>query len=129
MGIKFNIMSRCQSGGFQSSSDPNILFGLGNTVSIDSVIIDWPNGRKTIKTSVTADQKLTFRQSDAFTPVKNKSNSRTTLLFSHTDQKSLIDFRHKENLFVDFERDKLLFHMSSTEGPKMSIDKHLNWFI
>jgi hypothetical protein len=31
-----------------------------------------------------------------------------------------IDFQHKENTFSDFDRDRLLFQMLSTEGPKMA---------
>ena len=29
-------------------------------------------------------------------------------------------FIHKENEFVDFDRDKLIFHMLSTQGPRMA---------
>ena len=31
-----------------------------------------------------------------------------------------MDFVHKENEFVDFDRDHLIYHMISTEGPRMS---------
>ena len=27
---------------------------------------------------------------------------------------------HKENEFVDFDRDRLIFHMLSTQGPRMA---------
>jgi hypothetical protein len=31
-----------------------------------------------------------------------------------------IDFRHKENEYVDFDHDHLIFHMTSTEGPRLA---------
>ena len=36
-------------------------------------------------------------------------------IFTQTDDQ-ILDFVHKENNFVDFDRDRLLFHMSSSEG-------------
>ncbi len=34
---------------------------------------------------------------------------------------SILPFRHRENDFVDFERDKLLLQSNSSEGPKMAV--------
>ncbi len=31
-----------------------------------------------------------------------------------------IDFVHKENVFSDFDRDRLIFHMLSTQGPRIA---------
>ena len=36
-------------------------------------------------------------------------------IFTQMDDQ-ILDFVHKENNFVDFDRDRLLFHMSSSEG-------------
>lgn len=48
---------------------------------------------------------------------KPNTSSGTPLFSGKT---GLIDFTHQENLFVDFDRDKLIFHMLSTEGPGLS---------
>ncbi|MEL6986983.1 MAG: VCBS repeat-containing protein, partial [Bacteroidota bacterium] len=37
------------------------------------------------------------------------------------NKRELSFFDHKENLFVDFDRDRLLFHMITTEGPKAEV--------
>ena len=39
--------------------------------------------------------------------------------FSDISAENLIGFNHRENEFDDFKRDPLLFHMMSTEGPRM----------
>jgi hypothetical protein len=39
-------------------------------------------------------------------------------IFTKSDAKSILDFAHQENQFVDFDRDRLTYHMISTEGPK-----------
>ena len=41
-------------------------------------------------------------------------------VFQDVSQNVNIDFSHQENLFVDFDRDRLIYHMLSCEGPKMA---------
>ncbi|MEQ8413053.1 MAG: VCBS repeat-containing protein [Imperialibacter sp.] len=111
--------------GFQSTVDfrPNI--GLGKAAKADSVIVEWPGGSVTILTDVPTRQTLTLSQKDGVPsqnkPMETDSNSRETMFEAiAADQvKASIDYQHKENLFVDFDRDRLIFHMLSTEGPCM----------
>jgi hypothetical protein len=39
-------------------------------------------------------------------------------IFSKVDPNTILDYTHQENLMVDFDRDRLTYHMISTEGPK-----------
>src|SRR5690606_36957474 len=41
-------------------------------------------------------------------------------LFLEASDQLQIDYTHVENDYVDFDRDQLIFHMISTEGPRMS---------
>ena len=41
-------------------------------------------------------------------------------LFTESNNNYGIDFMHKENDFVDFDRDRLIFQMLSTQGPRMA---------
>jgi len=41
-------------------------------------------------------------------------------LFTTSDDNYGLDFVHTENPFVDFNRDKLIFHMLSTQGPRIA---------
>lgn len=116
-----NIPSR----GFQSSSDYRPNFGLGNISSIDSLIVEWPNDEITVLTELSVNHTLTISQSPALDQPASVSRSTvnlhrpaSTLFTEHTHDLDW-GFEHKENLFVDFDRDRLIFHMLSTEGPKI----------
>lgn len=59
-------------------------------------------------------------QSDKNSARTNASLNTTNTLFTAGTDNNGIQFRHQENAFVDFDRDKLIFHMLSTEGPHMA---------
>jgi len=103
--------------GFQSSMDPRINFGLQSDEPISLNVI-WPSGKKTILNDVKVNQTLYLSESEGKI-VSNESPIISENIFQKV--KPNIDFIHKENKFVDFHRDRLLNHMCSTEGPKMSI--------
>ncbi len=105
--------------GFQSSVDPVITAGLGKHPIIDSLQVVWPDGRVTIQTKVAADQTLTLRQADAVDKYVWPSPPAITLVKDITD-KQVIDFVHQENNFIDFDRDRLTYHMLSTLGPVLA---------
>jgi hypothetical protein len=52
-------------------------------------------------------------------PHDEAENSRAIFMEAKSPQG--LDFVHKENAFVDFDRDKLIFHMLSTQGPRMAV--------
>jgi hypothetical protein len=107
--------------GFQSSVDPRPNFGLGNTAQLDSLVIDWYDGKKTVLTQIKTNQTLRIKHADAKEaagkPIKVGIKTTMTPLAGNGG----IDFRHQENLFVDFDRDRLIYHMLSTDGPKVAV--------
>lgn len=105
--------------GFQSTMDDRPNLGLGAHDSVDTLTVLWPDGRVTELNSVSAGQMLTLRQSDALEPRAVAASAAIPLLMEEIS-KADIDFVHKENHFVDFDRESLLYHMTSTEGPRMS---------
>ncbi len=105
--------------GFESAVDPRPNFGLGDVTFLNSVRVDWPDGRVTLLDSVQADQTLTLRQEEAIVETTTVAQVEPTVL-KEVKGKTGIDFIQEENAFVDFDRDRLIFHMSSTEGPRMS---------
>jgi hypothetical protein len=107
--------------GFQSSVDPTLVLGVGGSTTIDSLVVEWPDGNRTVRYGVGVDQRLSLQQGDGVAPVATNALTTTAAapLFTSFSLPSLF-FHHRENPFVDFDRDKLLFHMSSTEGPRMA---------
>ena len=105
--------------GFQSSIDPRPNFGLGAITKIDSLIVKWPNGGETILTDVATNQILTLSEYESkLNEVAPDNGSTSPELFTEI-KNTFFDYTHIENPFVDFDRDRLLYHMLSTEGPRM----------
>ncbi|TLP74034.1 hypothetical protein ES765_16985 [Maribacter sp. ACAM166] len=107
--------------GFQSSVDNRLNFGLGGLEIIDSLIVDWYYGKQTILTDVAANQTLVLREIEATTAPTGCKNNTVNRIFNEVSQLQGIGYAHKENVYSDFDRDRLLYHMKSTEGPRMSI--------
>lgn len=106
--------------GFQSSVDPRINFGLGNSSKIDTLRIVWPYGKETILANVKANQTLILKESDA-KKVIPKANPSPKRLFEEIASQPPFNFKHKESPFVDFNQERLIYHMNSTQGPKISV--------
>ena len=107
--------------GFKSTVDFRPNLGLGPLTIVDSLIIKWPDDRITIMTDVQTDQILTFYQKDALTMslhMVDSLNSESNY-FKDISTDDRIQFTHKENDFDDFRRERIIYHMMSTEGPRM----------
>lgn len=108
------------SRGFQSSVDPVLVFGLGARDAVDSVRVDWPDGRVTTVPRLAADTLLTLRQADAVAAPKPERSGAATWLVNVT-ARTVGEVRHAENEFVDFDREQLLPKLLSTEGPHLAV--------
>ena len=112
------IQEMMPSRGFQSSVGYTLLFGLGKDSIINSFKITWPNKSVQILERVSVDQTITLIQEEA--KEEGMGNSTTSKkYFSEITSDSIIQHQHKENTFVDFNREQLLPHMLSTQGPKI----------
>jgi len=105
--------------GYQSTIDHNISLGVGKTNLIDSLIIVWPNGNMTLMKDLQVNQTLELFQKDGGAPFTYQKSMEFKPIFKDETDGSSIDFVHVENNFIDFNRDKLIYHMISTEGPKL----------
>ena len=108
--------------GFQSSVDNIMNFGLGGISNIDSLIVDWYYGKRTVLTNISVNQTLVLNEASAekFSSMEKVKNSKPSI-FKNISDKINIDYKHNENIHVDFDRDRLLNHMKSTEGPKIDV--------
>ena len=104
--------------GFQSSVDPKLTIGLGKHNLIKKIKVLWPDGKYTLLENVPADQLLMLKWEEAIDlpPGEFFFEAKKELRFQRNESESL-DFTHQENPAVDFDRDRLTYHMYSTEGP------------
>ncbi len=107
--------------GFESSMDPRPNVGLGQIDTVDRIIIEWPDGTGEMLFDVPTNQTISLDQKNGV-PLGNMKLYQPEIinLPAFTPVDNVVDFVHKENEFVDFDRDPLIYQMLSTEGPGMS---------
>ena len=107
--------------GFESSVDQVINFGLGNTTMADSINIVWPDGSLQRIKDIKADTTLQVYQKNAAVadmPVVKRIPS----LYDNITATAITgSTRHHENEYSDFDIERLIPKMLSTEGPKLAV--------
>ncbi|WP_245701815.1 VCBS repeat-containing protein [Roseivirga misakiensis] len=104
--------------GYMSSMDHLLHFGIGEKTTIDKIEIVWPDDTRSTLKEVKGNQQLTVSQKEL--PASKPTTGKTQKpLFQKTTFADPI--YHKENQFSDFDRDRLLFQMSSNEGPAAAV--------
>jgi enediyne biosynthesis protein E4 len=116
--------------GFMSSSEPVLHFGLNKANIIDSIIIIWPNNKYEKLTNLKINQKLKIKYSASENrPISDQTDFINSLLkpkqmpnINDVTNKLGIHFKHNENTsFNDFNRQPLMLHQLSTQGPKIAV--------
>lgn len=106
--------------GFFSSSQHLLHFGLGSVERIDRVEAFWPDGKLLlVLEGVELNQRLTLDRSKA-KPGEWQIIVPKTEVF-RTASNIGIDFKHVEDDFVDFLRERMLPHKFSNLGPTLSV--------
>ena len=113
------LLQQMPNRGFESSVDLNMVFGLGNNPTIDSLVVVWPTDRKQIIRRPRANQLLTLREADA-TQVWKPAVILEKPVFQEYTTISGLNFQHTESSFVDYNRDALLKQQFSTQGPALA---------
>jgi hypothetical protein len=113
------LLEQMPTRGFQSSVDPRLHFGLGESAHVDSVLVVWPDSRYQILTNVAGDRALTLSQKDAAGRYVAAAPTAHPIVEDVT-KRSGVDFKHVENTFYDYNREPLMPHLLSAEGPALA---------
>ncbi len=105
--------------GYQSSVEPVMTTGVGSASILGEIKVIWPDGRQSIRTQIAPDQVITISQSEsikseALPPVPNPT------LIRDVTASSGLDFIHRENKFIDFKVQRLLYYQVSRLGGKLA---------
>jgi hypothetical protein len=107
--------------GYMSTVEKNILFGTGESTLVDSLVVIWPDGfrsvRHNIKVNATID--IQYSQATPFNPVKN-THLNESLKLKDITSKLGIAYSHKEDPYVDFYKQPLLPFQHSQLGPSIA---------
>lgn len=107
--------------GFLSATSDVLHFGVGQISKIDSIVVRWPDQSEHLMKNVSVDQTVVL---DIKNAIKDKhSNYRekeSKKLFVSTIIQG-IQNRHTEDPYTDFEREQLIPHSLSGEGPSLAV--------
>jgi len=104
--------------GFQSSVDPRPNVGLGKIPQVDSIVVKWPSNSVSVLRNVETNQSISIHEDDSNQFLAKVKPGFTPLFIDVSPRYPVSE--HRENDFVDFDRDRLIFHMNSSESPKTS---------
>jgi hypothetical protein len=126
------LLEQMPTRGFQSSVDPRLHFGLGPAGRVDSLLVIWPDRRFQVLTDLAADQLITLSQDDAEgryaypdggAPLGAPGSAPVPAnapLFVNVTAETGIEFAHEETTFYDWNREDLVPHLLSIEGPALA---------
>lgn len=107
------------SRGFQSSVDGILHFGLGKETEIKAVEVLWPDGKSSLIQPNSINQTLIVTHADANSEVD--PNESGTPAYANLTTQSNLNHLAVESKFDDFERESLLPHKMSAEGPALAV--------
>ena len=106
--------------GYQSAVDALLLFGLGDQKKVDQVRVTWPDGKISMLENQIANQLLEIDYGRSTVDL-SKSAVVAKPYFEDVTKELNIDFVHRENRFVDFDREPLLPYRLSMSGPPLAV--------
>jgi hypothetical protein len=108
--------------GFQSSMQIPVQFGV-DTAAIDSIIIIWPdNTYQSIEIETGKRTGITYTPHlPKYDYSKMSFYTNKTKFVKDITANTGINYRHVENRFDEFNREPLIPHMISTEGPALAV--------
>ena len=107
--------------GFQASSEPILHFGFGKTETIDSLKIIWPDKTYQVLTNISTNQTLEISPEKTIPFDYSSLRKKSKQLFAKVENNLGIDFVHKEDGYIDFNRQKLIPYQISDRGPATAL--------
>ncbi|AXT52960.1 hypothetical protein D1818_19830 [Aquimarina sp. BL5] len=105
------------SRGFISSVEPKLHFGLAHNDRLDSIVVIWPNQTKQKFHPESPSNNITINYCSETKPISVITKN-TPSLFT---KENLIQYKHLEDSYNDFNNDKLIPYKVSTQGPAIAI--------
>lgn len=115
------VIEQMPSRGFQSSVEPVLNFGIGSAKIIDSISVRWPDLKQQTLTNISIDTTIRLQQAEAIQKSVYASPVVNSLFERYTSEALPNNKVSVENKFIDFDTEKLVPKMLSTEGPKLSV--------
>ena len=117
---KMQLFENFTTRGFQSSMLDEIIIPVFDQ-TVDSILVIWPDFKfQVIQNISSGSLELKYNDASGSFNYRQLHQSTDYKLKSISKERSL-DFEHKENPFVEFNREPLIPHATSNEGPALAI--------
>ena len=114
--IRYSLSNR----GYLSQSENLAHFGLGSRAKVDSLIVQWPDGKQSLLQNVEANQLLEVDYATAVDPTQLAEEEVIPPLQEVADQYQL-NYQHEDLDFIDFNFQRTLPHKFSQYGPSIAV--------
>jgi len=118
---KLQVQECMPTRGYQSSVDPRLLFGTKHRQQIDSLLVIWNDGTFQKLKNINTNQTIELDQQQAAGNFDYTAFHQYDPLFERATAALAIPYKHKENRLVEFNREGLIPHMFSAEGPAVAV--------
>ena len=105
--------------GYASSVEPLLTIGIGRALFCDLKVV-WPDGRESVSANVAVNQMIVVDQASAKSSHEVLKSTPNKTLLTDVTQQSGLEFKHKENTFIDFKGQRLLYYQLSRLGGKLA---------
>jgi hypothetical protein len=105
--------------GYLSSVEPILYFGVAKDQIIDSLKVQWGDGKVEMLTNIKANQCLTLNAANAKAVLKREEVKNK--IFNEITNNAPFEFTHKENVFDDYKHQVLLPYKLSQLGPSIAV--------
>ena len=99
--------------GFQSSVSSYLNFGIGNDDKIKKITVIWNNGNQQILDNVEINSTIELDINNSVSKEVIVNNDYNT----YFESENIIEYKHEENVYNDYEKEVLLPHENSRLGP------------
>jgi hypothetical protein len=131
-GGKRQMLEEFPTRGYLSSVDSRLHFGLGKASVVDSLTVVWPDRRFQVLTHVAGDQMIELRAGNGGRGTGDRGQRVTAVprspfpvprppRFTDVTAQTKINFKHAEGDSYDYNREPLIPHVLSTEGPALAV--------
>jgi len=104
--------------GYLSSQPNDIIFGLGETQKIDSLIVNWQNSKSQKMINIKTNQTIELVEENAKSALNIDAPNKP--LFDIV-RSGITQYKHLENGYNDFKLESLLPYKQSINGPQLRI--------
>ena len=106
--------------GYASSVEPVLLVGIGKSNHIKELKVQWPDGLESRLTDVQPNQLIKIKQADAQATEEKWSALPNKSYLQDVTESAGLNFKHRENKFIDFKMQRLLYYQLSRLGGKLA---------